>query len=177
VGGCRSCSFLGDFCSVFHGVGTGAIWLPGLPGLAWLPGLPPMGNSMPLGRPLGKPAPGIPVATPAPLGGANASSRSSGGELLELLYCAFSNLVITLSSSSPNFPPISIGSSTNMTSLVVNGGNVDDVDGDFFFDVLVASDTDGVLRGLRFFDAPRGGSLDVDLRPFPDHMRFLCSKS
>lgn len=61
------------------------------------------------------------------------------------------HLVITLSSSSPNFPPINMGSSTNITSDVVDGGK-DDVEGDFFL-VGFVSDKEGVLRGLRFLGA------------------------
>ena len=49
-----------------------------------------------------------------------------------------------------------MGSSTNITSLVVMEGN-DDVDGDFFL-LPFASDTEGVLRGFLFFDAPRVAS-------------------
>ena len=59
-------------------------------------------------------------------------------------------LVITLSSSSPNSPPIKTGSSTNITSDVVIGGKTE-VEGDFFFGGGLGSlETEGVFRFLRF---------------------------
>lgn len=68
------------------------------------------------------------------------------------------NLVITRSSSSPNSPPISTGSSTNITSDADIGGKAD-VEGDFFFGGGFGSlDTEGVFRFFRFFVVVRLGS-------------------
>ena len=58
-----------------------------------------------------------------------------------------------LSSSSPNLPPIKVGSPTNMTSDVLIGGKVD-ADGGRFFDVVVEPAVDVltslVLAAFRF---------------------------
>ena len=58
---------------------------------------------------------------------------------------------MTLSSSSPNSPPINTGSSTNITSDVDIGGKAE-VEGDFFLGGGFGSlDTEGVFRFFRFF--------------------------